>query len=144
MRYQLSHDDHQHFMLKLLSYITYHRLGFGSRIGHWGGRLWVSGLSVSRQIYLCLIYQSGICSTLRSWFQILLKNLLLWRICPHSTCLSPCLPHIFTSSSSQHTQTHHIVMTTNTGLSHITMHYFVLMVVLFRGSHFRNANTEKR
>lgn len=54
-----------------------------------------------------------------------------------STCLSPCLPHIFTSSSSQHTQTHHIVMTANTGLSHITMHYFVLMVVLFRGSHFR-------
>ena len=119
----------------LLSFVTYHRLGFGSRIGHCCGRWQVSGLSVRRQIYLSLIYWNGI----RSWLQILLKEKeLTWKVCTCSLhAFSPCHQHFPPPPSpNTHWPTRELGAT-DIDMSPIVLHYFVITIILFRGFGFR-------
>ena len=110
----------------LLSFTTYRRLGFRSRIGPWGGRREVSGLGVRRQIYWCLIYWSGICSALRSWLQILFKNTLIWRACSPHAFLPATTPFPPLPSPNTHGHTEELL---TTDVSPIIMHNFVISVI---------------
>lgn len=75
-------DGHDTCMFRLNVTFTTYRLGFGSRIGHGDGRWQVSALSVGRQVFWCLNYWNSICSTFRSWFQILWTwNAVIWKAC---------------------------------------------------------------
>lgn len=125
---------------RLLSFTTYHWLGFGSRIGHWGGRWQVNGLDVRRQTYLCLIHWNGICSTFRSWLQILLKKCIDMKgMHTFFICFSPCHQCFPTSSLPTHTHT----LKSCSQLLPVIMHFFVTSIVLFSGSDFRKQTLEK-